>query len=108
MPYLPGPSRGLPALRPKHDVRRKFLAATAGKLLLLVSVGSRNENLPARLRRRCVMVGPFDTLLVLVNQLRDLDMVEEWIDEIRITSPTDQEMQLNMDRQQVEVDQKRT
>jgi hypothetical protein len=54
------------------------------------------------------MVGPFETLLVLVNQLHDLDMVEEWIDEIRITSPTDQEMQLNMDRQQVEVDQKRT
>jgi hypothetical protein len=54
------------------------------------------------------MVGPFETLLVLVNQLHDLDMVEEWIDEIRIASPTDQEMQLNMDRQQVEVDQKRT
>lgn len=53
-------------------------------------------------------IAPFETLLMLINQIRDLDMVQEWINEARASSPTDQLMQLHMDRRQEELDKKLT
>lgn len=53
------------------------------------------------------MFTPLDTLFMLTDKIRNLDMVQEWIDEARIDSSTNQYMQLTLDRQQVEVDAKR-
>lgn len=52
-------------------------------------------------------IAPFDTLLMLISQLRDLDMAQEWIDEVRLATPTNQVTQSNMDRQQLAIDAKR-
>jgi hypothetical protein len=53
------------------------------------------------------MYTPLDVLFGFISQLRDLDLVQEWIDEVRIMVPTDQLTQLHMDRRQDELDAKR-
>jgi hypothetical protein len=53
------------------------------------------------------MYTPLDVLFGFISQLRDLDLVQEWIQEVRIMVPTDQLTQLHMDRRQEELDAKR-
>jgi len=50
---------------------------------------------------------PLDTLMALTHQIRGLDEVQGWVDLVRASAPTDQTIQLEMDRRQAEIDEKR-
>lgn len=53
------------------------------------------------------MYTPIDILFGFISQLRDLDMAEEWVDEVRLAAPTNQVTQSNMNRQQLAINAKR-
>lgn len=53
------------------------------------------------------MNDPLRTLIELNAQSRDLDMVQSWINEARVSSPENQRIQLSLDRQQDDLDAKR-
>lgn len=50
---------------------------------------------------------PIETLFSLNEATRQLDMVQSWIISQRITAGTDQQRQLELDRRQTSVDEKR-
>ena len=53
------------------------------------------------------MTDPIDTLMQFTDALSDLDMVQDWINDARTATPTNQRVQLELDRQQTEIDRKR-
>lgn len=53
------------------------------------------------------MTHPLAVLMELNSVSRDLDMVQAWIDGARVVSATNQTVQLELDRQQTAIDQKR-
>lgn len=53
------------------------------------------------------MQDPILTLFKLTDQILELDMVQGWINNARLSAPTNQVVQLELDRQQGEIDRKR-
>lgn len=53
------------------------------------------------------MTTPLQTLLQLNHKQLELDMVQSWIDETRIMIPANQEVQLELDRQQTSINEQR-
>ena len=53
------------------------------------------------------MTDPLTTLIQLTDEIRDLDMVQSWIDNARTAAPANQHVQLELDRQQTNVNRKR-
>lgn len=53
------------------------------------------------------MTDPIDTLILLTDEISDLDMVQSWIDGARVAAPANQYVQLELDRQQTELNRKR-
>ena len=51
---------------------------------------------------------PVNTLFRLDAVISDLDLVQEWIDHARIAAPTNKHVQAELDRQQNEINIKRT
>lgn len=52
-------------------------------------------------------MAPIDTLGAFLKQLRDLDPVQNWINETRILVPNDRRTKLHMDRRQRELNARR-
>lgn len=50
---------------------------------------------------------PIQTLLNLNHQQLELDMLQEWIDDARTKTPMNQTVQLELDRQQTDIDEQR-
>lgn len=46
-------------------------------------------------------------LVTLTSAIKDLDMVQSWIDHARVAAPTNQHVQQQLDLRQAEVDAKR-
>ena len=53
------------------------------------------------------MTGPLTTLFQLNKLTLELDEVQGWINHARVTAPTNQRIQLHLDRRQTEIDEKR-
>lgn len=53
------------------------------------------------------MTDPLTTLFRITDQIESLDMIQDWIDGARVVAATNQVVQLELDRQQREVDRKR-
>lgn len=53
------------------------------------------------------MPDPLDTLFELTDRLATLEMIQSWIDHARVGAPTNQHIQLELDRRQAEVNRKR-
>lgn len=53
------------------------------------------------------MTDPIHTLFALTDDIQDLNMIQVWIDDARTAAPTNQRVQLELDRRQDEVDRKR-
>jgi len=53
------------------------------------------------------MTDPITTLIELNHESLHLDMIQSWIDGAREAAPTNQRVQLELDRQQASVDNKR-
>jgi hypothetical protein len=53
------------------------------------------------------MTHPLATLMELNSVSCDLDMVQSWINGARVASAANQDVQLELDRQQLAIDQKR-
>lgn len=53
------------------------------------------------------MTDPITTLIQLNDATRNLDMVQSWIDGARVAALANQYVQLELDRQQADVDRKR-
>jgi hypothetical protein len=50
---------------------------------------------------------PITTLAQLNEITLELDQVQSWVDHARFAAPTNQRVQLNLDREQTEIDRKR-
>ena len=53
------------------------------------------------------MTDPLTTLFQLNKLTLELDEVQGWINHARVAAPTNQRVQLNLDRKQSEIDQRR-
>lgn len=53
------------------------------------------------------MTDPISTLIQLNEVTRNLDMVQSWVDAARVAATTNQVVQLELDRQQTDIDRKR-
>lgn len=53
------------------------------------------------------VTNPFTTLFELTDQIQELDMVQSWIDHARNAAPTNQHVQLELNRQQFDIHRKR-
>jgi hypothetical protein len=53
------------------------------------------------------MADHLTTLFQYVDEIEELDRVQGWINEAREAAPTNQVVQLNLDRQQSELDRRR-
>lgn len=53
------------------------------------------------------MTDPITTLIQLNEASLDLDLFQTWIDGARVIAQTNQPIQLELDRQQTEIDKKR-
>jgi hypothetical protein len=48
-----------------------------------------------------------DLLFSITDEIQELDLVQSWINNARMSAPTNQIVQLSLDRKQAEVDHKR-
>jgi hypothetical protein len=53
------------------------------------------------------MTDHLDLLFSITDEIQELDMVQSWISNARMAAPTNQVVQLSLDRQQADVDRKR-
>ena len=53
------------------------------------------------------MTDPLTTLFQLNRLTLELNEVQDWIDQVRVTTPTNQYVQLELDRKQTEIDERR-
>lgn len=53
------------------------------------------------------MTDHITTLFKLTDQIQELDEVQSWIDNARVAAPTNQTVQLRLDRHQADVNRKR-
>lgn len=53
------------------------------------------------------MADSLGMLFALTDEILELDTVQDWIDNARLAAQTNQVVQLNLDRQQREVDRRR-
>jgi hypothetical protein len=53
------------------------------------------------------MIDPLTTLFRLNEATLELDEVQGWINHVRVSAPTNQRVQLELDRQQAEINERR-